>query len=61
MWRALRHLNVLPLLGVTITDTKFAVVLEWMDIGNINMFVKANTNANRLKLVRSMSESVFFP
>lgn len=28
------------------------VASEWMENGNINMFVKANTDADRLQLVR---------
>jgi len=51
-WKTLRHPNVLPLLGVTMTDTQFVMVSEWMGNGNINAFVKAHTNVNRLELVR---------
>ena len=51
MWKALCHLNVLPLLGVTMTDTRFVMVSEWMANGNINQFVKTNIDADRLGLV----------
>lgn len=51
-WNALRHPNVLPLLGVTMTESRFVIVSEWMAKGNINEFVKANPNADRLGLVR---------
>jgi serine/threonine protein kinase len=51
-WKTLRHPNVLPLLGVTMTETRFVMVSEWMVNGNINQFVKANINADRLGLVR---------
>ena len=51
MWRTLRHPNVLPLLGVEMTGTRFAIISEWMDNGNINDFVKANPGVNRLELV----------
>ena len=54
-WNALRHPNVLPLLGVTMTENLFVVVSEWMVKGNINEFVKVNTKANRLELVRFSS------
>ena len=51
-WNALRHPNVLPLLGATMTGTRFAMVSEWMERGNINEFVKAVPDADRLGLVR---------
>ena len=50
-WKALHHPNVLPLLGVTMTETRFVMVSEWMINGNINEFVKAEINADRLALV----------
>lgn len=33
------------------TETKFAMVSDWMTNGNINEFVGANPDADRLKLV----------
>jgi len=51
MWNALRHPNVLPLLGAVMTDTRFAMVSEWMINGNINEFVKVCPDADRLELV----------
>ena len=50
-WRTLQHPNVLPLIGVTMTETQFAMVSEWMANGNINNFVKAHPDVNRLGLV----------
>jgi serine/threonine protein kinase len=50
-WRSLRHPNVLPLLGVTMSGKVFAMVSEWMINGNINEFVKAHGDANRFELV----------
>ena len=50
-WKALHHPNVLPLLGVTMSETRFVMVSEWMVNGNINEFVKADINADRLALV----------
>lgn len=52
-WKALRHPNVLPLLGVIMAETEFAMVSEWMSNGNINQFVKENCDANRFGLVGS--------
>ena len=60
MWKALRHPNVLPLIGVTMTDVQFAMVTEWMVNGNVNEFVKANRDVDRLGLVRYPSEATPF-
>ena len=51
MWKALRHQNVLPLLGATMSNNQFAMVSEWMVNGNVNEFVKAHRDANRFELV----------
>jgi len=51
VWKGLHHPNVLPLLGVTMTTNRFAIVSEWMRNGDINEFVKKHANANRLELV----------
>ena len=51
MWKTLQHPNVLPLVGVTMSNAHFAMISEWMTNGNIIEFVKANSDANRLKLV----------
>jgi len=50
-WKSLRHPNVLPLIGVTMSDAQFAMVSDWMVNGNIADFVKAHPDANRLDLV----------
>jgi len=50
-WKALRHPNVLPLLGVVMSEAHFAMISDWMVNGNINDFVKAHPNVNRLELV----------
>ena len=52
VWRALRHKNTLPLLGVTMTEDRLVVVSEWMVGGNIMEFLKVNVHADRLGLVR---------
>ena len=51
MWSALRHPNVLPLLGATMTGLQFVMVSEWMANGSINEFVKSRSDADRLGLV----------
>ena len=35
------------------TETKFAMVSDWMVNGNLNEFVEANPDTDRLKLVSS--------
>ena len=54
-WRALRHPNILPLMGVVASDTEFAMVSEWMTNGNINQFVEGHQDVNRFELVGSLS------
>jgi serine/threonine protein kinase len=51
-WKHLRHPNVLPLLGVTVSDRRFAMVSRWMEHGNINEFIEKDKNINRTELVR---------
>jgi serine/threonine protein kinase len=51
-WKHLRHPNILPLLGVTISEHRFSMVSEWMDNGNINQFIEKYPHANRPMLVR---------
>ena len=50
-WKALRHPNVLPLLGVMMDNNQLAMVSEWMANGNINEFIKTHRDANRFELV----------
>jgi len=52
-WKTLRHPNVLPLIGVMMSENQFAMISDWMMNGNINDFVKAHPDANRLELVSS--------
>jgi len=51
-WWTLRHPNVLPLLGAEISGGRHVMVSEWMVDGDINKFVDANPDADRLALVR---------
>lgn len=57
VWRTLQHPNVLPLIGVTMSETQFSMTSDWMVNGNINKFVKTHPDANRLELVGIHSES----
>jgi len=51
-WKHLRHPNILPLIGVTVSNQRFAMVSAWMENGNINEFVGKDQHANRIELVR---------
>ena len=51
MWKALQHPNVLPLIGVTITETRLAMISEWMVNGTIYEFVKTHPDVDRVELV----------
>ncbi|KAF9642913.1 kinase-like protein [Thelephora ganbajun] len=59
-WRALRHPNILPLLGVTMTQNQFVIVSEWMKNGDINEFVKANIDTDRLRLLRGVTDGLMY-
>ena len=43
--------EMLPLLEVIMTETKFAMVSDWMSNGSSNEFVEARQDANRFELV----------
>ena len=60
VWKTLRHPNVLPLLGVTMTEDRLIMVSEWMVKGNIRQFMKAENNADRLGLVCSLFKVLIF-
>ena len=51
MWKFLRHPNVLPLIGVTMSENRFAMASDWMMNGNIREFVKAHSDVDRHGLV----------
>ena len=57
-WKTLNHSNVVPLLGVIMSEDQFAMVSEWMANGNINQFVAAHRDVNQFEL---MSSSFKFP
>lgn len=52
-WKHLRHPNILPLLGVTISENRFATISQWMENGNIIEFVRRDHDVNRAALVRA--------
>ena len=58
-WKTLLHPNVLPLIGVTMSETQFEMVSDWMGNGNLSEFVKAHPTANRLELVSFLLRASF--
>ena len=52
VWKRLRHPNVIPSLGVTMSTTPLQLVLEWMPGGTLTKYVNANPRVNRAGLVR---------
>ncbi|KAF9643939.1 kinase-like protein [Thelephora ganbajun] len=59
-WKTLRHPNVLPLLGVAISETQFAMVSEWMPNGNINHFVEEHLDVNRFELLGDVARGLIY-
>ena len=57
-WRMLRHPNVQPLLGVTMSEHRFVTVSEWVKNGNIIQFLESG-NADRMKLVLLLFRLLF--
>ena len=55
-WKFLRHPNVLPLVGVTISEVRLAMISNWMTNGNINDFVTSHPEVDRLSLVCCVSK-----
>jgi len=51
MWKYLQHPNVLPLIGVTMSENRFVMASNWMTNGNIREFVKTHPDVDRLGLV----------
>ena len=49
MWKRLTHPNVLPLLGVTVTPLQ--LISYWMPGGDLQEYIKKNSDADRLGLV----------
>ncbi|KAF9789402.1 kinase-like domain-containing protein, partial [Thelephora terrestris] len=60
MWRSLRHPNVHPMLGVTMSSRHFAMVSEWMINGNINEFLKEHRSVNRFELLKDVTRGLIY-
>ncbi|KAF9644879.1 kinase-like protein [Thelephora ganbajun] len=57
MWKRLKHPNIVPLLGITITP--FQLISNWMPGGDLLDNVK-NANTNRLGLVSDVAEGLCY-
>ena len=57
-WKFLQHPNVLPLIGVTMSEGRFVMISDWMANGNINGFIKAHPDVDRLGLVGPQSKTL---
>ena len=49
MWKSLKHPNILPLLGATISPPQLVSAL--MPAGDLSKYIPKNPDANRLGLV----------
>ena len=49
MWKHLKHRNILPLLGITLTPLQ--LVSSWMSGGDLPGYIEKQANADRLRLV----------
>ena len=61
MWKNLCHPNVLPLLGVGVSQRRPAMISERMRNGNINEFLMVNRSVNRFELVGASSYCPLHP
>ena len=56
--KQLEHNNILPFYGVSTTD--FCLVFPWYENGNIMDYLKKNPDSNRLGLVSTLRQPVYF-
>ena len=52
MWKRLRHPNIVPLLGITVTPLQ--LISEWMSGGDLPGYIKGHHDVDRLGLVGSL-------
>ena len=56
-WKHLEHPNIVPLLGVTIDPPQ--LISDWMSGGNLTEYITNNPEADRLRLVGTLSASLY--
>ena len=49
IWKRLKHPNILPLLGVTITPLQ--LISNWMSGGDLPEYIQKHSDTDRLRLV----------
>jgi len=54
-WKYLKHANIVPLLGITITPSSFQLISDWIPGGNLTEYIKNHPGADRLGLVGALS------
>ncbi|KAF9649127.1 kinase-like protein [Thelephora ganbajun] len=57
-WKHLWHPNILPLLGVTVSEFRLMMVSEWMENGNINEFARRDHSTNRTALLADVANGL---
>ncbi|KAF9778335.1 kinase-like domain-containing protein [Thelephora terrestris] len=58
IWGFLKHPNLLPLLGVMMTENQLVMVSDWMSNGNIMEFTRVNPNEDRLGLLKGVTKGL---
>ncbi|KAF9651394.1 kinase-like protein [Thelephora ganbajun] len=61
-WKHLSHPNILPLLGVAVSEDPycFRILTEWMPNGNAMQYTRSNPEANRLRLLSEIMSGVAY-
>ncbi|KDQ07611.1 hypothetical protein BOTBODRAFT_598442 [Botryobasidium botryosum FD-172 SS1] len=58
VWKRLRHPNILPFIGFIILAspvTTLFMISPWMENGNLGVYIKANPDADRLRLLTEIA------
>ncbi|KAF9643894.1 kinase-like protein [Thelephora ganbajun] len=58
MWKRLKHPNIVPLLGVTITPLQ--LISTWMPGGNLPEYIRTHPNADRLAFLREATRGLIY-
>ncbi|KAF9643876.1 kinase-like protein [Thelephora ganbajun] len=58
MWKRLKHPNIVPLLGVTITPLQ--LISTWMPGGNLPEYIKTHPNADRLEFLSDVAKGLCY-
>ena len=57
MWKHLRHPNIVPLLGITVTPLQ--LISDWISGGVLQDYIKGHPDVDRLRLVGSILLHLF--